>query len=254
MPLRIPPVVAATSIDVCERMLFRPAIDAATSVDAFERTMASELVTELAIAEVFSQQRQVVQKPKKMRGAPAEIPREAEHQGEQERPEAVPQWCFEPIGRHVKEPSHPYPPPSAGAVSRFSLLSLGGGLSKPYRAANAAGSIPQVSDTCEHPFVTAQGSALTRYRRALERRHIFGAEVAAKEMAYLSLRDALGLFALYAGEDPPKYGKAATRWLGRLALESDDLSLDDVQRAGAALQALPRRPDSSLQTLTELSR
>jgi hypothetical protein len=102
--------------------------------------------------------------------------------------------------------------------------------------------------------VTAQGSALTRYRRALERRHIFGAEIAAKEMAFLSLRDALGLLALYAAEDSPKYDKAATRWLGRLALESDDLSLDDLQLAAAALQALPRRPDATLPTLTELSR
>jgi hypothetical protein len=102
--------------------------------------------------------------------------------------------------------------------------------------------------------VTAQGSALTRYRRALERRHIFGAEVAAREMGFVSLRDALGLLALYAAEDSPKFGKAATRWLGRLALESDDLWLDDVQLAAAALQALPRRPDSSLRTLAELTR
>lgn len=103
-------------------------------------------------------------------------------------------------------------------------------------------------------FVTVQGNALTRYRRAVERRHIFGAEIAAKEMAYVSLRDALGLLALYAAEDSPKFGRAATRWLGRLALESADLSLDDVQLAAAALLALPRRPDSSLRTLTELSR
>jgi hypothetical protein len=103
-------------------------------------------------------------------------------------------------------------------------------------------------------FVTSQGSALTRYRRALERRHIFGAEIAAREMAYVSLRDALGLLALYASEDSPKYRKAATRWLGRLALESDDLSLDDVQLAAAALQTLPGRPDSSLRTLTDLTR
>jgi hypothetical protein len=50
-------------------------------------------------------------------------------------------------------------------------------------------------------------------------------------MAFLSLRDALGLLALYAAEDSPKYEQAATRWLGRLALESDDLSLDDAQLA-----------------------
>ena len=103
-------------------------------------------------------------------------------------------------------------------------------------------------------FVTAQGSALTRYRRALERRHIFGAEIAAKEMAFLSLRDALGLLALYAAEDAPKYPKAAMRWLGRLALESDDVSLDDLQLAAAALQSLPRRPDSALKVLADLSR
>ena len=78
--------------------------------------------------------------------------------------------------------------------------------------------------------------------------------MAAKEMGYVSLRDALGLLVLYASEDSPKYGKAATRWLGRLALESDDLSLDDVQLAAAALQALPRRPDSALNVLADLSR
>lgn len=112
-----------------------------------------------------------------------------------------------------------------------------------------------VPEACEHTFaMTAQGSALTRYRRALARRHIFGAEIAAKEMAYLSLGDALGLLALYAAHDSPKYGKAATRWLGRLALESDDLSLHDLQLATAALQALPRRPDSALRVLTDLSR
>jgi hypothetical protein len=107
---------------------------------------------------------------------------------------------------------------------------------------------------CEHPFVTAQGSALTRYRRALERRHIFGAEIAAKEMAYVSLRDALGLLALYASEDSPKYDRAAMRWLGRLALEADDLSLPDLQSVAAALHALRRRPDAALLVLQDLSR
>ena len=102
--------------------------------------------------------------------------------------------------------------------------------------------------------MTAQGQPLTRYRRALERRHIFGAETAAREMGFVTLRDALGLLALYAAEDSPKYDKAATRWLARLALETDDLQLRDVQLAAAALQALPLRPESALRLLTELSR
>ena len=47
---------------------------------------------------------------------------------------------------------------------------------------------------------------------------------------------------MYAADDSPKYGKAAFRWLGRLALESDDLHLTDRQLTAAALQSLPRRP------------
>ena len=73
-------------------------------------------------------------------------------------------------------------------------------------------------------------------------------------MAYLSLRDALGLLAVYASENSPKYDRAAVRWLGRLALERDDLLVSDLQFAAAALQALRRRPDAALSVLTDLSR
>jgi hypothetical protein len=73
-------------------------------------------------------------------------------------------------------------------------------------------------------------------------------------MGYVSLGDALGLLALYAGEQSLKYERAAIRWLARLALETDGLSLEDLQLAAVALQALPRRPESSLHVLTEVSR
>jgi len=53
-------------------------------------------------------------------------------------------------------------------------------------------------------------------------------------MGFVSLRDALGLLVLYAAEESPKYEKAATRWLARLALETDDPSLADIQLAAAA--------------------
>lgn len=61
--------------------------------------------------------------------------------------------------------------------------------------------------------MTAPGQPLTRYRRALERRHIFGAEVALREFRYVSLRDALGLVKLYAAEESPKFERAAIRWV-----------------------------------------
>lgn len=73
-------------------------------------------------------------------------------------------------------------------------------------------------------------------------------------MGFVPLVDALGLLVLYAGEQSPKYEKAAIRWLARLALEADDVDLPDLQLAAAALQALPRRPDCALRTLTDLSR
>ena len=102
--------------------------------------------------------------------------------------------------------------------------------------------------------MTAQGQPLTRYRRALERWHISGPSSLPREMGYVSLRDALGLLALYAAESSPKYEKAKTRWLARLALEMDDLRLRDLQLAAAALEALPARPDAALVVLTDLSR
>lgn len=102
-------------------------------------------------------------------------------------------------------------------------------------------------------FVTAQGSALTRYRRAIEMGSLLLAELSAREMNYVPLPDALGLLALYAAEPSPKFERAATRWLGRLALEKPELGLHDVQLAAVALAALPEREDV-LRVLLELSR
>lgn len=97
---------------------------------------------------------------------------------------------------------------------------------------------------CEHPFVTAQGSPATRYRRAVETGSVFLAELAAREMGSLPLRDALGLVALYAECEPAKFERAALRWLERLLLERADLTLGEVQLAAAALSQLPSRPEA----------
>ena len=100
--------------------------------------------------------------------------------------------------------------------------------------------------------MTAQGSPLTRYRRAIERRSLVLAELAAREASYLSLTDALGLVALYAAAEDPKFARASARWLGRLALEKPELTLVDVQVAAAALAALPVREETALPVLKEL--
>ncbi len=68
-------------------------------------------------------------------------------------------------------------------------------------------------------FVTSQGSAHSRFQRAILGRHLFQAETAAFEMKTLSLADALALVVLYAEANDDKFERAAVRWLGRLLLE-----------------------------------
>ena len=67
--------------------------------------------------------------------------------------------------------------------------------------------------------MTAQPNAQVRFRRAIERRALWVAEDAARELPNLSLQDALQLVHLYADRGSPKYEKAALRWLERYLTE-----------------------------------
>jgi hypothetical protein len=71
----------------------------------------------------------------------------------------------------------------------------------------------------EHTFVTAQPNAHVRFRRAIERRALWMAEDAARELPNLSLEDALQLVHLYAERESPKFERAALRWLERYLVE-----------------------------------
>ena len=76
-------------------------------------------------------------------------------------------------------------------------------------------------EACEHVFVTAQPHAYVRFRRAIERRALWMAEDAARELPNLPLEDALQLVHLYAERGSPKYEKAALRWLARYLTEGE---------------------------------
>jgi hypothetical protein len=67
--------------------------------------------------------------------------------------------------------------------------------------------------------VTAQPTAQIRFRRAIERRALWMAEDAARELPSLALEDALQLVHLYAERGSPKFEKAALRWLERYMAE-----------------------------------
>ena len=68
--------------------------------------------------------------------------------------------------------------------------------------------------------MTPGAHAHVRFRRAIERRALWAAEDAARQLPNLPLEDALWLVGLYADRGSPKYEKAAMRWLERYLAES----------------------------------
>jgi hypothetical protein len=90
--------------------------------------------------------------------------------------------------------------------------------------------------------VTAQGPPRTRFRRAIEGRWVFHAELAARECGNLTLEEALDLVCLYAEGEPAKFERAALRWLARFVSEAAP-SLMQAQMALSALSEL--RADSA---------
>lgn len=97
------------------------------------------------------------------------------------------------------------------------------------------------SGLCEHVFVTAEGHPYSRFRRALERRALWAAEDAARELPEMSLEDALALVHLYAERRSPKYERAALRWLERYLAEATP-GLRNVAEIASALSR--RDPDA----------
>jgi len=88
-------------------------------------------------------------------------------------------------------------------------------------------------------FVTAQGSAYMRFRRALDRGNVTEALSAASEIQFVGLADALELTLLLADKEPEKYERAAARWHVRFVQEVPNLDLRESQAVLALLAAIP---------------
>src|SRR6476469_3124032 len=100
--------------------------------------------------------------------------------------------------------------------------------------------------------MTSQGSAHGRFTRAIHRRHVEGAERAAREMGGLSLADALSLCELLANTDPTRYERAALRWLQRF-IDERLPPLTEVALAASALTELRHgKRSASTETLKRL--
>src|ERR687897_3768076 len=85
--------------------------------------------------------------------------------------------------------------------------------------------------------MTSQGTAHGRFERAIHRRQVQAAEMAAREMGGLSLYDALLLCELLANVDPARYERAALRWLQRF-IDERLPPLAEVALAASALAEL----------------
>ena len=99
--------------------------------------------------------------------------------------------------------------------------------------------------------MTAQPHAHVRFRIAIERRALWAAEDAARELPNLPLEDALQLVKLYAEKDSPKFEKAALRWLERYLTEGSprlkhfaEITTSLAGRANKAESDLPAGVDS----------
>jgi hypothetical protein len=106
----------------------------------------------------------------------------------------------------------------------------------------------------EHLFVTSQGSAYGRFRRALDSGNATVALAAAAELDFVSLPDALELVLLLV-DDPKRFRRAALRWHARYCSDLPDVGFEEAHCVLACLAGLAgRRPKAAASALAELVR
>lgn len=98
-------------------------------------------------------------------------------------------------------------------------------------------------------FVTSQGHAYARFRRALQTGNLQLVEAAAADLPGIRLDDALAILSLLAERRDGRFDRAAARWIGRLLIETP-ADLRDARYALALVERLPRCRDA----LHELAR
>ena len=96
---------------------------------------------------------------------------------------------------------------------------------------------------CEHVFVTSQGHAYARFRRALLTKNVRLIDAAARDLTQVSLEDALRILVVLAEQGDTRFERAAARFAAR-AMTERRLDLAEARYVLALAEALPRSPDS----------
>jgi hypothetical protein len=100
--------------------------------------------------------------------------------------------------------------------------------------------------------MTSDGSAYVRFRRALQTGNATLVIAAAKELPQIALDDALRVCLVFRDGDRERYERAAVRWLGRFALEARGVTIEALQAAAVALDALPERTSDAMERLQRI--
>jgi hypothetical protein len=91
-----------------------------------------------------------------------------------------------------------------------------------------------------------------RVRAAIEKGDLGFLLTHARDLPPIGLADALRICLMYRDQDSERYDAAAIRWLMRFVAEVKDVSLEDIESAAAALDALPEHPNGAMEQLSAL--
>jgi hypothetical protein len=99
--------------------------------------------------------------------------------------------------------------------------------------------------------MTSDGSAYSRFQRAIRARNLPLIHATAAELGWVALQDALAILIVIDDRDEERFDRAAVRWAGRLATEVPDITLEELAGAIVSLHALPdEHAQQSLLALT----
>jgi hypothetical protein len=101
--------------------------------------------------------------------------------------------------------------------------------------------------------MSTKGSPYARFQRALELGDLALVRMAAAELPYVNLNDALTICCLMATSGSPAFERAAVRWTARWMLERPDAQLDGARRVLALFDAMPQAPDAARAALAHLA-
>ena len=92
--------------------------------------------------------------------------------------------------------------------------------------------------------MTSQGSACSRFQRALTTGNLQLIEAVAVELPKVALDDALAILIVLAQRRDPRFERGAARWVGRRLLTETPADFSDARFALALVERLPSCRDA----------